>query len=46
MIGQSDDFILRNKIALDEIEKTGAGTIITICPSCFITFEQTAVNKK
>lgn len=46
MIGQSDDFILRNKIALDEIEKTGADTIITICPSCFITFEQTAVNKK
>lgn len=46
MIGQSDDFILRNRIALDEIEKTGADTIITICPSCFVTFEQTATDKK
>ncbi len=46
MIGQSDDFVLRNKIALDEIEKTGADTIITICPSCFVTFEQTVTDKK
>ena len=46
MIGQSDDFVLRNKIALDEIEKTGADTIITICPSCFVTFVQTATDKK
>lgn len=42
MIGQSDDFVLRNKIALDEIEKTGADTIITICPSCFVTFKETS----
>ena len=41
MIAQSDDFVLRNKIAIDEINKTGADTIITICPSCFITFKDT-----
>ena len=42
MIAQSDDFVLRNKIALDEIDKTGADTIITICPSCFVTFKETS----
>lgn len=45
MIGQTEDFNLRNKIALNEIEKTGADTIITICPSCFITFQNTAKQR-
>lgn len=45
MIGEEDKFALRNKLANDEIERIGADTIITICPSCFKTFSDTS-NKK
>ena len=45
MIGEDKKFILRNKLANDEIEKIGADTIITICPSCFKTFSDTSDKK-
>lgn len=45
MIGEEDKFKIRNKMANDEIEKIGADTIITICPSCYKTFVSTS-NKK
>lgn len=45
MIGEEDKFKIRNKMANDEIEKIGADTIITICPSCYKTFVSTSGKK-
>lgn len=45
MIGEEDKFVLRNKLANDEIESMGAEVIVTICPSCFKTFSDTSDKK-
>lgn len=41
MVGEKDKFEKRNAIAINEIDKLGADVIITICPSCYMTFTQT-----
>ncbi len=45
MIGEENKFVLRNKLANDEIENIGAEIIVTICPSCFKTFSDTSDKK-
>ena len=45
-MGESDLFAERNKIALDKLDEMGCEVIITVCPSCFKTFQATAKNQR
>ena len=45
-MGKKEKFEERNKIAIDKLDEMGAEVIITVCPSCFKTFEMTAKNQK
>ncbi len=45
-IGESDKFEERNKKAIDILDEMGAEVIITVCPSCFKIFKETAKNQR
>lgn len=45
MIAEPEEFKRRNKTAIDEINKTNADVIVTVCPSCYKVYEQT-IGKK
>ncbi|MGL5152686.1 MAG: FAD-dependent oxidoreductase [Clostridium sp.] len=45
MIGEKDRFDIRNKQALDIIDEMGAEVIITVCPSCYRVYSDTAKQK-
>ena len=45
-MGEEAKFTERNKIAIDKLDEMGAEVIITVCPSCFKIFEETAKNQK
>lgn len=42
MIGEDDKFEKRFAMVQDSIDKTGADVIVTLCPSCYLTFEKYA----
>ena len=46
MIGENGKFEERNKKAIDILDEMGAEVIITICPSCFKVFKETAKNQR
>ena len=45
-MGEEELFEERNKKALDILDDMGAEVIITVCPSCFKVFKETAKNQK
>ena len=45
-IGEEEKFEVRNKKAIDILDDMGAEVIITVCPSCFKIFKETAKNQK
>ena len=45
-MGEMELFEQRNQLALDKLDEMGAEVIITVCPSCFKTFKETAKNQK
>lgn len=45
-IGETEKFEERNKKAIDILEDMGAEVIITVCPSCYKVFKETAKNQK
>ncbi len=45
-MGEEKKFDERNKIAIDKLDEMGCEVIITVCPSCFKIFKQTAKNQK
>ena len=45
-IGEDGLFEERNKKAIDILDEMGAEVIITVCPSCFKVFKETAKNQK
>ena len=45
-MGEEKKFEARNKIALDKLDEMGCEVIITVCPSCFKIFKETARNQK
>ena len=45
-MGESELFEERNKKAIDILDDMGAEVIITVCPSCFKVFKETAKNQK
>ena len=45
-IGEGVKFEERNKKAIDILDEMGAEVIITVCPSCFKVFKETAKNQK
>ena len=45
-MGEMDKFHHRNQIALDQLDEMGAEVIITVCPSCFEVFKETAKHQK
>ena len=45
-MGEEEKFEERNKIALDKLDEMGCEVIITVCPSCFKIFKETARNQK
>lgn len=45
-MGEEKKFEERNKIALDKLDEMGCEVIITVCPSCFKIFKETAKNQK
>ena len=45
-MGEEELFQERNKKALDILDDMGAEVIITVCPSCFKVFKETAKNQK
>lgn len=45
-LGEETRFEERNKIAIDKLNEMGAEVVITVCPSCFKIFKETAKNQK
>lgn len=45
-IGETERFEERNKKAIDILDDMGAEVIITVCPSCYKVFKETAKNQK
>ena len=45
-IGETEKFEERNKKAIDILDDMGAEVIITVCPSCYKVFKETAKNQK
>ncbi len=45
-MGEVEKFHQRNEIAISKLDEMGAEVIITICPSCYKVFKQTAKNQK
>lgn len=45
-IGETEKFVERNKKAIDILDDMGAEVIITVCPSCYKVFKETAKNQK
>lgn len=45
-MGEDVKFDQRNKLALDKLDEMGAEVIITVCPSCFKIFKETAKNQR
>lgn len=45
-IGETEKFEDRNKKAIDILDDMGAEVIITVCPSCYKVFKETAKNQK
>ncbi len=45
-IGEDEKFEERNKKAIDILDDMGAEVIITVCPSCYKVFKETAKNQK
>lgn len=45
MMGQKDRFDRRFKLANDELDKIGADVIVTICPSCYMIYNQYSGKK-
>lgn len=45
-IGEEEKFEVRNKKAIDILNDMGAEVIITVCPSCFKIFKETAKNQR
>ena len=45
-IGETEKFEERNKKAIDILDDMGAKVIITVCPSCYKVFKETAKNQK
>ena len=45
-LGEEERFDNRNKKAVDILDDMGAEVIITVCPSCFNVFKDTAKNQK
>lgn len=45
-IGEEEKFEERNKKAIDMLDDMGAEVIITVCPSCFKVFKETAKNQR
>lgn len=46
MIGEDEKFKERNKKVIDVIDEMGAEVIITVCPSCYKVYSDTAKNQK
>ena len=40
MIGEEEKFKEPFKMIQESIDATGADVIVTLCPSCFLTFEK------
>ena len=45
-LGEKTRFEERNKIAIDKLNEMGAEVVITVCPSCFKIFKETAKNQR
>lgn len=45
-IGETEKFEERNKKAINILDDMGAEVIITVCPSCYKVFKETAKNQK
>ena len=45
-MGEEVKFNERNKLALDKLDEMGCEVIITVCPSCFKVFKETAKNQR
>ena len=45
-LGEQTRFEERNKIAIDKLDEMGAEVVITVCPSCFKVFKETAKNQR
>ncbi len=45
-IGENEKFAERNKKAIDILDDMGAEVIITVCPSCYKVFKETAKNQR
>lgn len=45
-IGENEKFEERNKKAIDILDDMGAEVIITVCPSCYKVFKETAKNQR
>lgn len=45
-IGETEKFEERNKKAIEILDDMGAEVIITVCPSCYKVFKETAKNQK
>ncbi len=45
-IGENQKFEERNKKAIDILDDMGAEVIITVCPSCYKVFKETAKNQR
>ncbi len=43
--GEDKKYKERNKMAIDEINSTNADVIITICPSCYVVYNETSDKK-
>ncbi len=45
-MGEDEKFEERNKKAIDILDDMGAEVIVTVCPSCYKVFKETAKNQK
>ncbi len=45
-MGEEERFEERNRLALDKLDEMGCEVIITVCPSCFKIFKETAKNQR
>ncbi len=45
-MGEDVKFDQRNQLALDKLDEMGCEVIITVCPSCFKVFKETARNQR
>ena len=46
LLAKQKKFEERNKKAIDILDDMGAEVIITVCPSCYKVFKETAKNQK